>query len=145
MAQEPKIVDSHFHVWPGNATCATNRGYLPPCGKSIEEGFEVQSRHGVTHGVLIQPSFIGVDNSYLLASLPAHAARLLAGFGSDRVVWASDFPWTKHEQGRSYGDALDVLKLCVPDEECRRANLGANVARLSSLSADGAVTPSVAE
>jgi predicted TIM-barrel fold metal-dependent hydrolase len=58
------------------------------------------------------------------------AARLLAAFGRDRVVWASDYPWTKHEAGRSYRALLDALSDWAPDEELRQDILGPNAARL---------------
>ncbi|MFZ4874655.1 amidohydrolase family protein [Janthinobacterium sp. Mn2066] len=32
--------------------------------------------HGMSHGVLVQPSFLGLDNSYLLSVLRAHPQRL---------------------------------------------------------------------
>src|SRR5450830_562883 len=32
--------------------------------------------HGMSHGVLVQPSFLGLDNSYLLSVLRAHSRRL---------------------------------------------------------------------
>lgn len=258
------IVDSHFHAWPPGSALAADRAYVPVDAKTIEDALAVQARHGVTHGVMIQPSFLGTDNGYILdclkayperlratvvvdpdiseadlaamdrlgvvgfrlnlhsaktmpnyaslayhrlydwavahdwhveviaegaiwadvlrrlapwnltvvvdhfgmpcpaadpdeigldavlrasregrawvkfsapyrqsvANLPHHAARLLAAFGRDRVVWASDYPWTKHEAGRSYRETLDALSGWVPDAELRQAILGPNAARL---------------
>lgn len=258
------IVDSHFHAWSSDGDFAADRAYLPAAAKSIDDGLAVQARHGVTHGVLIQPSFLGTDNSYILdclrahpdqlratvvvdpdipeaeleamdrlgvvgfrlnlhssktmpnytspayhrlfewaaahnwhaevlaqgaiwadvlqhlrpwkltvvvdhfgipnprldpdetgvdailaagcegrawvkfsapyrqsvRDLPGYAARLLAAFGRERVVWASDYPWTKHEEGQSYQALLDALADWVPEDELRRAILGPNAARL---------------
>ena len=258
------IVDSHFHAWRADAEFAADRAYLPAEAKTIEDAFAMHARHGVTHGVLIQPSFLGTDNSYMLeclkawpdrlratvvvdpgialdeleamdrlgvvgfrlnlhssktmpnytsplyhrlydwaaahdwqvevlaqgaiwadvlprlkpfgmtvvvdhfgmpsprvdpdeigfgaildagrdgrtwvkfsapyrqdvADLPGYAARLLAAFGRDRIVWASDYPWTKHEQGRSYQTLLDALAEWAPDEDLSKAILGANAASL---------------
>jgi len=258
------IVDSHFHAWPADSILAADRGYLPAEAKSVEDAFAAHARHGVTHGVLIQPSFLGTDNSYILdclrawpdrlratvvvdpditiekleemgrlgvvgfrlnlhssktmpnytspayhrlyewavahgwhaevlaqgaiwadvlqrlkpwnltvvvdhfgmphpaadpddigfdailaagregrawvkfsapyrqhvPDLPGCAARLLAAFGRGRIVWASDYPWTKHEEGRSYQALLDALEEWAPEEDLRQAILGANAARL---------------
>ncbi|MEM9683291.1 MAG: hypothetical protein AAF942_08505 [Pseudomonadota bacterium] len=95
------FVDSHLCVWPHDVACGTKRDYLPLCGKSIEDVFEAQTRHGVAHGVLVKPCVLGVHDSYLFASLPVHAAWLVGVFGPERVVWARDYPWRRHEQGRS--------------------------------------------
>jgi predicted TIM-barrel fold metal-dependent hydrolase len=65
-----------------------------------------------------------------ISDLRSCAMRLLAAFGRDRVVWASDYPWTKHEAGRSYRALLDGLSDWLPDGELRQAVLGANAARL---------------
>lgn len=258
------IVDSHFHAWPADGGFAADRAYLPATAKSIDDGLAIQAQHGVTHGVLIQPSFLGSDNSYILECLRAwpdrlratvvvepdiaeaeleamdrlgvvgfrlnlhssktmpnytspayhrlyewaaahgwhaevlaqgaiwadvlpflkpwglrvvvdhfgipnpeydpdgigvdailaagsegrawvkfsapyrqsvpdlrrHAARLLAAFGRERVVWASDFPWTKHEAGQSYKALLDALADWVPEADLRETILGPNAARL---------------
>lgn len=258
------IVDSHFHAWPGDAALAADRGYQPAAARTFEDALAVQARHGVTHGVLIQPSFLGTDNGYMLeclkarpdrlratvvvdpeipeaeleamdrlgvvgfrlnlhsaktmpnytsphyhrlyewaaahgwhvevlargaiwadvllhlepfgltvvvdhfglpsprvdpeeigfgaileagragrawvkfsapyrqdvADLPGYAARLLAAFGRGRVVWASDYPWTKHEEGRSYQALLDALAEWAPDDDLGQAILGVNAAEL---------------
>jgi predicted TIM-barrel fold metal-dependent hydrolase len=72
------IVDSHFHAWPADAALAADRGYVPAATKTIDEALAVQARHGVTHGVMIQPSFLGTDNSYMLECLKAWPDRLRA-------------------------------------------------------------------
>lgn len=258
------IVDSHFHAWPADSELVADRGYQPAQARPVEDAFAIHARHGVTHGVLIQPSFLGTDNGYMLdclraspdrlratvvvdpeiavaeleamdrlgvvgfrlnlhssktmpnyasphyqrlyewaaaagwhvdilaqgaiwadvlqrldawtvtvvvdhfgmpdprvdrdetgfgaileagrngrtwvkfsapyrqavRDLPAYAARLLAAFGRDRVVWASDYPWTKHEEGRSYAALLGALAEWVPDADLRGRILWDNPARL---------------
>lgn len=258
------IVDSHFHAWSPASNLAVDRAYAPAAATTIEDALVMQVRHGVDHAVMIQPSFLGTDNSYILDCLKAHpnrlratvvvdpaireseleamdrlgvvgfrlnlhsaksmpnyasplyhrlydwaaahgwhaeviaqgaiwadvllrlkpwkltvvvdhfgmpspaadpdeigfgavleagregrawvkfsapyrqevpdlaryAARLLAAFGRGRIVWASDYPWTNHETGRSYQALLDALTGWVPDDELRQAILGPNAARL---------------
>jgi predicted TIM-barrel fold metal-dependent hydrolase len=258
------IVDSHFHAWSADSALAPDRAYVPDRATTLEDALAVHSQHGVTHGVMVQPSFLGTDNGYILDCLRAHperlratvvvapdvpeadlaamdrlgvvgfrlnlhssktlpnyassayhrlyewsaahgwhveviaqgaiwadvlarlkpweltvvvdhfgmpspsvdpeeigfnavleagregrawvkfsapyrqevrdlgrcAARLLAAFGRDRVVWASDYPWTKHESGRSYRALLDALSDWAPDEDLRQDILGPNAARL---------------
>lgn len=261
---ETMIVDSHFHAWSPSSTLSADRTYAPPAATTIEDALVMQVRHGVEHGVMIQPSFLGTDNGYILECLRSHpnrlratvvvdpeipesaleemdrlgvvgfrlnlhsaktmpnyahpvyhrlydwaaahgwhaeviargpiwadvlqrlrpwnltvvvdhfgmsspaqdpeeigfgavlnagregrawvklsapyrqevpdlrryAARLVAAFGRERVVWASDYPWTNYEQGRSYRALLDMLSEWVPDPELREAILGANALRL---------------
>lgn len=139
------IVGSHFHDWSADAACAEDRGYLPRVAKPVEDGRDVQRHRGVARGVLIRPSFLGTDNRYLLSCFAAYPERLLAAFGSDRVVRAGDYPWTKHEHGRSSGELLDTLADCIPDAEIRRAILGVNAARLFRFPEGEAKVGSVAE
>ena len=70
------IVDSHFHAWSPASTLADDRGYAPAAATTIEDALVMQVRHGVDHAVMIQPSFLGTDNSYILDCLKAHPNRL---------------------------------------------------------------------
>ena len=42
------------------------------------------------------------------------AARWLEVLGRDRLVWGSDWPWTRHEAGRNYGGAAASVDRWVP-------------------------------
>ena len=42
------------------------------------------------------------------------AARWLEVLGRDRLVWGSDWPWTRHEAGRNYGEAAASVDRWVP-------------------------------
>jgi len=75
---------------------------------------------------------VGVSAPYRLArgSDPARlAVRWLEVLGSDRLVWGSDWPWTRHEAGRNYGElAASVDRWVAP--EIAPAVLWDNPARL---------------
>lgn len=60
------IVDSHFHAWSPASSLAADRAYAPAAATTIEDALVMQVRHGVDHAVMIQPSFLGTDNSYIL-------------------------------------------------------------------------------
>lgn len=81
------IVDSHFHAWAPDSRLAADRSYAPAGVKTVEDALAIQARHGVTHGVMIQPSFLGTDNAYILDCLRAHPDRLRA-----TVVVGPDIP-----------------------------------------------------
>jgi predicted TIM-barrel fold metal-dependent hydrolase len=62
-------VDTHAHVFDRGCHFVEGRRYTPgyeaPAGRYVE----VLKRAGVRHGVLVQPSFLGIDNTFLLAGL----------------------------------------------------------------------------
>ncbi len=260
-------IDCHAHVFTRACRLAADRRYTPSREAPLADYLAVIERHGMSHGTLVQPSFLGNDNSYLLASLmaapgrlrgiavvepdvsdaeldrmaaagvvgirlnliglddPAEAARhcdrsllgrlvergwhveiqargrvmataldrvlasgirvvvdhfglpeqvldhenigfrtllalsgypalwvklsapyrfapesgpfaeaLVDTFGGARLLWGSDWPWTRHEAGREYGACLAWLDAWVPDQAARATILGASAARLYGIS-----------
>ncbi|MFO1310660.1 MAG: amidohydrolase family protein [Burkholderiales bacterium] len=70
------LVDTHTHVFTADGPYAPNARYRPGYAASLP-ALQAQWRdNGVAHGVLIQPSFYGTDNSKLLAALAASPDRL---------------------------------------------------------------------
>ena len=68
--------DTHAHVFSSDGPFAPGARYAPAYAADTAEGFALQESVGVTHGVLVQPSFYGTDNRVLLAALAAHSQRL---------------------------------------------------------------------
>jgi predicted TIM-barrel fold metal-dependent hydrolase len=71
-------------------------------------------------------TWVKLSASYRLGGadpLPYAAALLRAG-GPERLVWASDWPWTQHEEGLSYAKVLGWLDRWVPDPAQRATILG---------------------
>ena len=62
-------VDSHAHVFLKDLPFTEGRRYAPAYDASLAEYQSLLEAHGMSHGVLIQPSFLGTDNSYLIACL----------------------------------------------------------------------------
>ena len=62
-------VDSHAHVFSHGLNLAAARRYAPDYDATLAEYLNHLHAHGLSHGVLVQPSFLGTDNSYLLAAL----------------------------------------------------------------------------
>lgn len=69
-------VDTHAHVFERGLPLANARRYAPSYDAPLSAYLAQLDAHGVSHGVLIQPSFLGVDNSYLLAALKQAPQRL---------------------------------------------------------------------
>lgn len=67
---EGKGVDTHAHVFTQQLNLIrAGEGYVPDYDASLRTYVDKLRAHGLTHSVLIQPSFLGTDNSYLLRAL----------------------------------------------------------------------------
>ncbi|KPG98757.1 hypothetical protein AEQ67_13230 [Pseudomonas sp. RIT-PI-q] len=62
-------IASHAHVFSSGLNLAAARRYTPGYDATLEHYLKHLQTHGLSHGVLVQPSFLGTDNSYLLAAL----------------------------------------------------------------------------
>ena len=69
-------VDSHAHIFDRSLKPVAGARYVPGYEARLEDWFALQEASGVTHGVLVQPSFLGTDNSLLLSALDACPQRL---------------------------------------------------------------------
>jgi predicted TIM-barrel fold metal-dependent hydrolase len=69
-------IDTHAHVFKQDLALAGDRRYAPAYDATIADYLAMLDRNGVSHGVLIQPSFLGTDNTYLLEALRTAPARL---------------------------------------------------------------------
>ena len=72
----PTVVDGHAHVFLKDMPLATRRRYAPGQDATPADYLGLLDAHGVTHGVLVQPSFLGTDNRFLLSVLRTHPLRL---------------------------------------------------------------------
>jgi predicted TIM-barrel fold metal-dependent hydrolase len=70
------VVDSHFHVYTKDLPLATERRHTPERDATLDAFDAVSRPEGVTHAVIVAPSFLGTDNSYLLGVLRKHPDRL---------------------------------------------------------------------
>ena len=62
-------VDTHAHIFKRGLKLADVRRYAPDYDATIEDYLKVLDANGMSHGVLVQPSFLGTDNSFLLEGL----------------------------------------------------------------------------
>jgi predicted TIM-barrel fold metal-dependent hydrolase len=68
--------DTHAHAFTLDGELARGRRYTPDRAAPIDAYLSQLDGAGVARGVLVQPSFLGTDNSYLLECLAAHPDRL---------------------------------------------------------------------
>lgn len=73
-----EITDCHFHVFQAGFAATPSARYVPGYAATLDAWRDAASRHGVGRGVLVQPSFLGHDNTTLLDTL-ARAPESLRG------------------------------------------------------------------
>ncbi|WP_176054797.1 amidohydrolase family protein [Paraburkholderia caribensis] len=69
-------VDTHAHVFERGLPLVRLRRYAPGYDAPLDAYLAQLDTHGVSHGVLVQPSFLGTDCSYLLDALRRAPQRL---------------------------------------------------------------------
>ncbi|MFW3385166.1 UNVERIFIED_CONTAM: amidohydrolase family protein [Kocuria sp. CPCC 205274] len=111
-------VDAHAHVFePGLATVRDAR-YVPDYAATLEQYLARLDEHGLERGVLVQPSFLGTDNSYLLAALAREPERLRGVIVVDHERPAADLTEDRvaelHAAGVR-GVRLNLLGHTAPD------------------------------
>lgn len=71
----PPWVDAHTHVFVRGLKLAVDARYAPNYDASWETLLKLAEAYGVGRAVLLQPSFLGYDNSYLFDALKAAPQR----------------------------------------------------------------------
>ncbi|BBP79499.1 membrane protein [Pseudomonas sp. Ost2] len=69
-------IDAHAHVFERGLGLAAARRYAPDYDATLADYLARLQENGLSHGVLVQPSFLGTDNRYLLAALQQAPERL---------------------------------------------------------------------
>ena len=69
-------VDTHAHVFSRDAPAVAGARYRPAYAAGVEAWTALWPAARVTHGVLVQPSFFGTDNSEMLRALASLPDRL---------------------------------------------------------------------
>jgi predicted TIM-barrel fold metal-dependent hydrolase len=113
-AQADKFaIDAHAHVFHRKLTLADGRRYSPGYDAPLDLYLRRLDENGIARGVLVQPSFLGTDNSYLVDSIAAAGGRL-RGIA---VVDPSVSPqWLRQlDQAGIVGIRLNLVGGLVPD------------------------------
>src|SRR5258708_1469444 len=71
-----EVIGTQAHAFTLDGELARGRRYTPAHAAPIEDYLAQLDGAGVAQGVLVQPSFLGTDNSYLLKCLAAQPDRL---------------------------------------------------------------------
>jgi predicted TIM-barrel fold metal-dependent hydrolase len=76
MPEAITAIDSHAHVFRRGLPLAPVHRHAPDFDALLPDYLSLLDAHAVSHGVLVQPSFLGTDNSFLLDALRACPQRL---------------------------------------------------------------------
>jgi len=71
-----QAIDCHAHVFTQGLKLANERRYAPNYDATIAQYLAMLDANGASHGVLVQPSFLGTDNSYMIEALRTAPRRL---------------------------------------------------------------------
>ncbi|MDE1164818.1 MAG: amidohydrolase family protein [Pseudomonas sp.] len=69
-------VDAHAHVFSRQLDLIEGRRYTPSYDATLAQWLHNLQGQGLSHGVLVQPSFLGTENSHLLQALAQAPDRL---------------------------------------------------------------------
>lgn len=72
----PGAIDTHAHIFEPTLTSVADARYVPDYAATLDQYLDVLTVHNVDRAVLVQPSFLGSDNGYLLSALAAAPDRL---------------------------------------------------------------------
>ena len=113
-AEVPKVaIDTHAHVFHRGLKLAPGRRYAPDYDAPLALYLQQLDQNGITNGVLVQPSFLGTDNSYLVECLKATNGRL-RGIAVVDVVVAAEELRTLDRAGVA-GIRLNLVGQKLPD------------------------------
>ncbi|WP_419307660.1 amidohydrolase family protein [Chromohalobacter israelensis] len=71
-----RIIDTHAHVFTQQCRTARNPRHRPHYEAPLETYLDLLDRFGIAKGVLVQPSFLGTHNDYLMDCLRRYPDRL---------------------------------------------------------------------
>jgi len=79
-------IDGHAHVFSRELDLTSARRYSPDYDATLAMYQHNLQTHGLSHGVLVQPSFLGTNNSYLLDALKQAPTQLRGVVVVERVI-----------------------------------------------------------
>ncbi|WP_373824604.1 amidohydrolase family protein, partial [Achromobacter insuavis] len=106
-------VDSHAHVFLQGLALADTRRHTPDYDAPLAQYLGLLDAHGLSHGVLVQPSFLGTDNSHLVQALRAAPTRLRGVAVVDPAI--DDAGLQALAAAGVVGIRLNLIGLALPD------------------------------
>lgn len=109
----PVAIDCHAHVFRRDLPMPDRRRAPSGYDATPEDYLRKLDENGMTHGVLVQPSFLGTDNSYLVAALRKYPNRLRGVAVVDPAISVAELD--DLQQTGVVGIRLNLIGLPIPD------------------------------
>lgn len=109
----PRSVDTHAHVFTKGLPLTNGRRYAPRYDATLDAYMRLLDDYHIGHAVLVQPSFLGTDNLYLLEAL-SRDRRRLRGVAVVSPDISEDELSQLREQGIT-GVRLNLVQQALPD------------------------------
>jgi len=106
-------VDSHAHVFVRGLPLAPQRRHAPDYDAPLADYLALLDANGVSHAVLVQPSFLGTDNRFLLDAIGQAPRRLRGVAVVDPDI--DEDALNALAQGGVCGIRLNLIGLPIPD------------------------------
>lgn len=106
-------IDTHAHVFRRGLKLAPGRRYAPDYDAPLSLYLDQLDHNGMTNGVLVQPSFLGTDNSYLVECLKQTSGRLRGIAVVDPTVSADEL--RELDRAGVVGIRLNLVGRSLPD------------------------------
>lgn len=123
-AAEPPWIDAHTHVFVRGLKLATDARYAPNYDASWQTLLALAEANGVTRALILQPSFLGFDNTYLLEALKAANGRLRGAPWISPSIETSPGDWEEMAQVGVRGLRFPIFGLPTPQWDAYRDMLG---------------------
>ena len=125
-------VDTHAHVFRRGLTLARERRYAPDYDALLADYLGMLDRNGIARGVLVQPSFLGTDNRYLMQSI-AQAPQRLRGIAVIDPAAVAAEPAQLDTLARAGIVGIRLNLFSLPDPDYTSAVWQATLEKIASL------------
>ncbi|SAK67030.1 amidohydrolase family protein [Caballeronia ptereochthonis] len=108
-----EAIDSHAHVFVRGLPLAPHRRHAPDYDATLDAYTDHLRTNGVSHAVLVQPSFLGTDNSFFLDVLQRYPQRFRGVAVIDPSI--DDDELQRLAKHGVVGMRLNLIGLALPD------------------------------
>ncbi len=128
-AEPITAIDSHAHVFTRGLKLAPSIRYAPDYDATPEDYIKILDANGISKAVLIQPSFLGTDNSYMLDARRRYPSRFRCVAVVEPEISVDDLKAL--EAGGVVGVRLNMIG--QPDPPLANPTWRAHLAHLAAL------------
>jgi predicted TIM-barrel fold metal-dependent hydrolase len=108
-----KVIDTHAHIFKRGLPLAPGARYTSDYDAPVEDYLKQLDANGMTHGVLVQISFLGTDNSYILDGIKQSKGRLKGIAVVDPTMYYNDMK--QLDAAGIVGIRLNLVGRPIPD------------------------------